>query len=76
MFIWVELPATINGAAVDTAHLLARAIERQIAFVPGEPFFAGTPRRNCLRLSFVTVPPERIRAGVAVLGELLRESKA
>jgi len=76
MFIWVELPATINGAAVDTTHLLARAIERQIAFVPGEPFFAGTPRRNCLRLSFVTVPPERIRAGVEVLGELLRESKA
>jgi 2-aminoadipate transaminase len=72
MFIWVELPASISAEAFDTTALLARAIERQIAFVPGEPFFATTPQRNCLRLSFVTVPQERIRAGVAVLGELLR----
>jgi 2-aminoadipate transaminase len=74
MFIWVELPPKPNGSMVDTTALLARAIDRQIAFVPGEPFFAGTPRQNCLRLSFVTVPPERIRAGVAVLGELIRDA--
>jgi 2-aminoadipate transaminase len=71
MFIWVEL----SGNAIDTTALLARAIERRIAFVPGEPFFAGAAKRNCLRLSFVTVPPERIRSGVASLGELLRESR-
>jgi 2-aminoadipate transaminase len=71
MFIWAELAPARDGAAVDTTALLARAIERQIAFVPGEPFFAATPRRNCLRLSFVTVPPERIRAGIAVLSEVL-----
>lgn len=71
MFIWIELPAARHGRPVDTTQLLARAIARNIAFVPGEPFFAGTPKRNCLRLSFVTVPPERIRAGVATLGELL-----
>jgi 2-aminoadipate transaminase len=75
MFIWVELPDSINGAAVDTTTLLARAIERRIAFVPGEPFFAGEPKRNCLRLSFVTVPPARIRTGIAILGELLREQR-
>ena len=75
MFIWVELPDTSNGAVVDTTMLLARAIERRIAFVPGEPFFAGEPKRNCLRLSFVTVPPARIRTGIAMLGELLRESQ-
>jgi 2-aminoadipate transaminase len=71
MFIWVELaPAT--GSALDTTALLARAIERGIAFVPGEPFFATAAQRNCLRLSFVTVPPGRIRTGIAALGELLR----
>jgi 2-aminoadipate transaminase len=75
MFIWVELPEVINGTEVDTTTLLARAIERRIAFVPGEPFFAGEPKRNCLRLSFVTVPPARIRSGIAVLGEILRESR-
>ena len=68
MFIWIELAA---AQGIDTTELLARAIGRQIAFVPGEPFFATAPQHNCLRLSFVTVPPGRIRAGVAVLGELL-----
>jgi len=67
MFIWVEL-----AGKVDTTALLARAIERQIAFVPGEPFFANDAPRNCLRLSFVTVPPESIRAGIATLGEVVR----
>jgi 2-aminoadipate transaminase len=75
MFIWVELPATQHGEVVDTTQLLARAIERQIAFVPGEPFFAGAAKRNSLRLSFVTVPPDRIRAGVAGLGALLRNPR-
>ena len=75
MFIWVELPDAIDGKVVDTTTLLARAIERRIAFVPGEPFFAGAPKRSCLRLSFVTVPPARIRTGIAVLGELLRETR-
>jgi len=73
MFIWVELPRARDGSVFDTTTLLARAIERQIAFVPGEPFFAGAPRQDCLRLSFVTVPPERIRAGVAALGALVRQ---
>lgn len=72
MFIWVELPPSSGAAALDTTALLARAIERQIAFVPGAPFFATAAQRNCLRLSFVTVPAERIRSGIAVLGELVR----
>lgn len=73
MFIWVELPQALHAGPLDTTRLLARAIDRQVAFVPGEPFFAGAVLRNCLRLSFVTVPPERIRAGIATLGELLRK---
>ncbi|WP_434213395.1 PLP-dependent aminotransferase family protein [[Pseudomonas] boreopolis] len=68
MFIWVTLPE-----GIDSTALLARAIECNVAFVPGAPFFAADPRRNTLRLSFVTVPGERIEAGVRVLGELLRE---
>jgi 2-aminoadipate transaminase len=71
MFIWVTLPE-----GVDSAPLLARAIERNVAFVPGAPFFAADPQRNTLRLSFVTVPGERIEAGVRVLGELLHEALA
>jgi 2-aminoadipate transaminase len=66
MFIWLQLPAGIDAMA-----LLAPAIERGVAFVPGAPFFAGAPERNTLRLSFVTVPPEKIRQGVATLAQLI-----
>lgn len=68
MFIWVTLPEHIDGT-----QLLARAIERNVAFVPGAPFYAGKGKANTLRLSFVTVSEDRIREGIAILGELLRE---
>lgn len=70
MFIWVTLPGHIDGT-----ELLARAIDRKVAFVPGAPFFAGAqPQTNTLRLSFVTVPEARIREGIATLAALIKES--
>jgi 2-aminoadipate transaminase len=56
MFIWVTLPKHI-----DAMQLLDEAIAQKVAFVPGSPFYANEPETNTLRLSFVTVPPERIR---------------
>ena len=69
MFFWIELPA-----ALDATALLPRAVERGVAYVPGAAFYAGAPRTNTLRLSFVTVPPEGIARGVALLGEMLVEA--
>jgi 2-aminoadipate transaminase len=66
MFIWVTLPKHI-----DAMKLLERALEQKVAFVPGAPFYANQPETNTLRLSFVTVPQERIRAGVEILGKLI-----
>jgi 2-aminoadipate transaminase len=66
MFIWVTLPEHIDSMA-----LLDEAIARNVAFVPGAPFYANDPQKHTLRLSFVTVPPERIREGVAILGKLI-----
>ena len=43
-----------------------------MAFVPGAPFYANEPQANTLRLSFVTVPAEKIEAGVQILGALLK----
>jgi 2-aminoadipate transaminase len=67
MFIWVQLPA-----GVDSFKLLDQAIAQNVAFVPGGPFYANEPQLNTLRLSFVTVPAEKIRQGIAVLGALLK----
>ncbi|CAM3361990.1 PLP-dependent aminotransferase family protein [Bordetella sputigena] len=68
MFIWVTLPE-----GIDTTQLLQQAIAEKVAFVPGQPFYASAPApRNTLRLSFVTVPEEKIRSGVATLGRLIK----
>jgi 2-aminoadipate transaminase len=66
MFIWVTLPKHI-----DAMKLLDQAIAAKVAFVPGSPFYANEPETNTLRLSFVTVPPEKIREGIAILGKLI-----
>lgn len=69
MFFWVKLPG-----GLDSMALLPKAIEQGMAFVPGEPFFAGEPQKNTLRLSFVTVDPERIEQGVQILGRCVSEA--
>jgi 2-aminoadipate transaminase len=67
MFIWVTLPKHI-----DSMKLLDQSLAAKVAFVPGAPFYANEPETNTLRLSFVTVPPERIREGIAILGKLIK----
>ena len=67
MFIWVDLPE-----GVDSSKLLAKAIQENVAFVPGAPFYATNPKPNTLRLSFVTVPADKIETGVQILGRLLK----
>jgi 2-aminoadipate transaminase len=66
MFIWVTLPEYMDGA-----QLLEQAIADNVAFVPGAPFFSGTPQHNTLRLSFVTVPTEKIQRGIKTLAGLI-----
>lgn len=68
MFFWVRLPE-----GCDAMALLPKAVEAGIAFVPGAAFYAHTPDPRTLRLSFVTLAPEDIVDGVAVLGRVLRE---
>lgn len=65
--LWVELPRGMDATAV-----LARAVENNVAFVPGAPFYAADPVRESLRLAFVTVPPPRIEEGVARLAQVIR----
>src|SRR4051794_24316217 len=63
LFIWVTLPGGYDAEAI-----LARAIERGVAFVPGTYFYAGEPVRGTLRVSFATATPEELREGAARLG--------
>jgi 2-aminoadipate transaminase len=69
MFLWLTLPA---DQGYDAMKLLDAAVARNVAFVPGEPFYANESVPNTLRLSFVTVPPEKIRVGIKALAEVIR----
>jgi 2-aminoadipate transaminase len=66
LFLWVELPRRI-----DTAQLLPAAIEAEVAFVPGAPFFANDKPNHFLRLNFSNQTPERIETGIKKLANVI-----
>ena len=68
MFIWVNLPEYI-----DTDEMMKEALDNKVAYVPGSAFYANTPEKNKMRLSFVTVPPEKIEQGIKTLAKLIAE---
>ncbi len=71
LFVWARL--TGAGGAVADGNVLAKlAIDKGVAFVPGTPFFCANPDHATLRLSFATADVDRIREGVARLGQALR----
>ena len=71
MFLWARLPE-----GIDTVTLLPKAVERNVAFVPGAPFYAGEGDARTLRLSFVTASVEEIDTAIAALAQTVREELA
>ena len=67
LFLWLTLP---EGA--DSQALLAAAIERKVAFVPGQPFHPSGGGANTMRLNFSHSTPAQLADGVARLAETLR----
>ena len=67
MFVWMELPKGLSAEA-----LLPKALEENVAFVPGGPFFALGGGENTLRLSYATMDQAAIAEGVRRLGRALR----
>ena len=69
MFLWARLPR-----GMDAVALLAKAVDKGVAFVPGLAFYAEHPDPRSLRLSFVTPSVAEIERGVAALAAAVRES--
>ncbi|MBO5567907.1 MAG: PLP-dependent aminotransferase family protein [Oscillospiraceae bacterium] len=69
LFSWVELPKNI-----DTTELLKEAANYKVAFIAGAGFFVGKTGegKNCMRISFGNVTPERIEEGMKRLGDLIK----
>ncbi|KPA98192.1 PLP-dependent aminotransferase family protein [Pseudomonas asplenii] len=72
LFFWLTLKHPL-----DTRTLLDAALARDVAFMPGEPFFAE-PERNPgnLRLNFSHIAPERLDEGLGRLAAVVRHAQA
>jgi len=69
-YLWVTLPSWF-----DTKAMLAAAVERRVAYVPGIAFYADGRGANQMRLAFCLPTEDRIREGIARLGALLAEEE-
>ena len=70
LFLWVQLPGGLDAEA-----LLRRAIDRNVAFVPGTHFYCDGGHADTLRLNFSNSAPAQIEAGMTALREAITEMK-
>ena len=68
MFLFVTLPKGMDATAI-----FEKAVERNVAYVPGAAFHALGGGENTLRMNFSYATPETIREGIARLGLLFKE---
>lgn len=69
LFTWVELPEYVN-----TRDLAAKALEQNVAFVPGSGFYPNGGNNHCMRLNYSGQSDERIVEGVKRLAALIKEA--
>ncbi len=68
-FVWITFPEN-----VDQTELFDDAARNGVIFFPGRWFDPEKRIGHTLRLSFSTVPEDRIQLGIERLGKTLRES--
>ena len=66
MFLWVEVPGVD-----DTVELFKECLEHDVAFVPGDPFFAGEVQPGAFRLNYSNMKEDQIEVGFKRLGAAL-----
>ncbi len=65
MFIWATLPE-----GIDTTDLLAKALTRNVAFVPGRAAYLDGRGATAMRLSFATMADDQLREGIRRIAEV------
>jgi len=69
MFLWVTLPE-----GVSSMDLFQKAVEKDVAFVPGDPFYTELDKTiNTLRLNFSCVDEVTIEKGIKNLGQTIKD---
>ena len=71
LFFWLTLKQPL-----DTRTLLAQALEQNVAFMPGEPFFSEPDQHlGSLRLNFSHIDPARLDEGLKRLAAVVRQAQ-
>lgn len=68
MFTWVTLEE-----GQDVLKLFDKAIAKNVAFVPGHPFYVNPENVNTLRLNYTNADEKTIRTGIERLAQAMRE---
>lgn len=68
MFLWVRLPEGFSAL-----ELFDIALEKNVAFVPGDPFYINKRHTNAFRLNFSCVDGDLIELGIEKLAEAIKE---
>ena len=66
-FIFVQLPVDM-----DAADLFRQAVDKNVAFVTGQPFFVDGGGHNTLRLSYAQAGYQDIEYGIRKIGNLIK----
>jgi 2-aminoadipate transaminase len=69
LFTWAELPEH-----VDTKELMKKAVEMNVAFVPGGSFYPNGGHENTMRLNYSNMPEDKIVDGIIRLGKVIKEN--
>jgi len=69
-YVWVTIPEHLDSKA-----LLAAAVDRLVAYVPGTAFYTDGRGANQLRLAFCYPPEDDVAEGVRRLAELLKDEE-
>ena len=69
LFIWVEMPESFNAT-----ELFQKAVEANVAYVPGTHFYPEGGHHNTLRLNFSNSTVDQIHTGMAVIREVIAEA--
>jgi 2-aminoadipate transaminase len=68
MFLWITLPDGISSGRVFEA-----ALKKQVAVLPGTPFYIDGGGDNTLRINFSNSTEEKIRTGIGRLARVIKD---
>ncbi len=68
LFFWLQLKRDLQ---INMDNLLQQALARNVAFMPGAPFFTTPVARSFMRLNFSHASNSQMQEGISILAELI-----